>query len=142
MLTPAQFVSEAARGRSHGAGDSLPGGAGLDVGCGAATGPSAGGAGWAAAGRGDSRRSGGRRGPDCAPGGPGGRHRGAGPRGRARAWASFDDARRGRLAPGMDADFVALSEDPLEGPAFALVKAQVLASVVAGAEVYRAPPLA
>nr|WP_090485734.1 amidohydrolase [Myxococcus virescens] len=58
------------------------------------------------------------------------------------AWASFDDARRGRLALGMDADFVALSEDPLEGPASALVKAQVLATVVAGAEVYRAPSLA
>ncbi|WNZ65849.1 MULTISPECIES: hypothetical protein [Myxococcus] len=42
----------------------------------------------------------------------------------------------------MDADFVALSEDPLEGPASALVKAQVLATVVAGAEVYRAPSLA
>nr|WP_140860538.1 amidohydrolase [Myxococcus xanthus] len=55
------------------------------------------------------------------------------------AWASFDDARRGRLAPGLDADFVALSEDPLEGPASALVKAQVLATVVAGAEVYRTP---
>ncbi|MFP2962681.1 amidohydrolase [Myxococcus sp. 1LA] len=54
------------------------------------------------------------------------------------AWASFDESRRGRLAPGLDADFVALSEDPLEGPASALVKARILATVVAGAEVYRA----
>ncbi|WP_426756860.1 amidohydrolase [Myxococcus sp. Y35] len=55
------------------------------------------------------------------------------------AWASFDESRRGRLAPGLDADFVALSEDPLEGPASALVKARVVATVVSGAEVYRAP---
>jgi predicted amidohydrolase YtcJ len=55
------------------------------------------------------------------------------------AWASFEEARRGRLVPGLDADFVALSADPLEGPARALVDAQVVATVVAGAEVYRAP---
>ncbi|CAM4529366.1 MULTISPECIES: hypothetical protein [Myxococcus] len=42
----------------------------------------------------------------------------------------------------MDADFVALSEEPLEALASALVKAQVLATVVAGTEVYRAPPRA
>ncbi|ATB45212.1 amidohydrolase family protein [Corallococcus macrosporus] len=47
---------------------------------------------------------------------------------------------RGRLAPGLDADFVALSEDPLEGPASALVEARALATVVAGAEVHRAAP--
>ncbi|AKQ69307.1 hypothetical protein A176_006219 [Myxococcus hansupus] len=58
------------------------------------------------------------------------------------AWASFDEDRRGRLVAGLDADFVALSEDPLEGPASALVKARVIATVVAGAEVYRAPPSA
>jgi hypothetical protein len=55
------------------------------------------------------------------------------------AWASFDEARRGRLSPGLDADFVALSADPLEGPARELVDAKVVATVVAGAEVYRAP---
>jgi predicted amidohydrolase YtcJ len=54
------------------------------------------------------------------------------------AWASFEEARRGRLRPGLDADFVALSADPLEGPAAALVDARVLATVVAGAEVFRA----
>ncbi|RKH22278.1 amidohydrolase [Corallococcus praedator] len=54
------------------------------------------------------------------------------------AWASFEEVRRGRLKPGMDADFVALSEDPVEGPAAALVEARVLATVVAGAEVFRA----
>jgi predicted amidohydrolase YtcJ len=55
------------------------------------------------------------------------------------AWASFEEARRGRLVPGLDADFVALSADPLEGPPRALADAQVVATVVAGAEVYRAP---
>ena len=54
------------------------------------------------------------------------------------AWAEHAEARRGRLVPGMDADFVALSEDPVEGPAAALVEARVLATVVAGAEVFRA----
>ncbi|NNC18343.1 amidohydrolase [Corallococcus exiguus] len=54
------------------------------------------------------------------------------------AWASFEEARRGRLKPGLDADFVALSEDPLEGPAAALVDARVLATVVSGAEVFLA----
>lgn len=59
---------------------------------------------------------------------------------RGPAWASFEEARRGGLAPGQDADFVALSVDPVEGPAKALVDAQVLATVVAGVEVYRASP--
>ena len=54
------------------------------------------------------------------------------------AWAEHAEARRGRLVPGMDADFVALSEDPVEGPPAALVEARVLATVVAGAEVFRA----
>ncbi|MDY7225786.1 amidohydrolase [Hyalangium rubrum] len=53
------------------------------------------------------------------------------------AWASFKEDRRGRLAPGMDADFVALSVDPVEGPAAELVDARVVATVVAGAEVFR-----
>ena len=54
------------------------------------------------------------------------------------AWASFAEGRRGRLVPGMDADFVALSVDPVEHPAAALVDARVLATVVAGVEVFRA----
>lgn len=56
------------------------------------------------------------------------------------AWASFDEARRGRLGPGQDADFVALSVDPVEGPSEALVGARILATVVAGVEVFRASP--
>ncbi|QSQ11240.1 amidohydrolase [Myxococcus landrumensis] len=59
---------------------------------------------------------------------------------RGPAWASFDEARRGRLAPGQDADFVALSVDPVEGPAESLVDARILATVVAGVEVFRAAP--
>jgi predicted amidohydrolase YtcJ len=39
----------------------------------------------------------------------------------------------------MDADFVALSVDPVDGPAKELLTAQVLLTVVAGSEVYRAP---
>jgi hypothetical protein len=54
------------------------------------------------------------------------------------AWASFAEGRRGRLVAGMDADFVALSVDPVEHPAAALVDARVLATVVAGTEVFRA----
>nr|WP_153866729.1 MULTISPECIES: amidohydrolase [Myxococcaceae] len=54
------------------------------------------------------------------------------------AYAEHAEGRRGRLVPGMDADFVALSEDPVEGPPRALVEARVLATVVAGAEVFRA----
>jgi predicted amidohydrolase YtcJ len=38
----------------------------------------------------------------------------------------------------MDADFVALSVDPVEQPAAALVEARVLTTVVAGVEIFRA----
>ena len=55
------------------------------------------------------------------------------------AWAAFAEKERGRLMPGMDADFVALSVDPVEDPAAALPGAQVRLTVVAGREVYRAP---
>ncbi|PTL79997.1 amidohydrolase [Vitiosangium sp. GDMCC 1.1324] len=54
------------------------------------------------------------------------------------AHAAFAENDRGRLKPGMDADFVALSVDPVEAPAAELLKAQVKLTVVAGAEVYRA----
>jgi predicted amidohydrolase YtcJ len=55
------------------------------------------------------------------------------------AYASFAEARRGQLKPGMDADFVALSVDPVDGPAAALVGASVRLTAAAGREVYRAP---
>jgi hypothetical protein len=55
------------------------------------------------------------------------------------AYASFAEGRRGRLAPGMDADFVALSVDPVDAPPQALRSASVRLTAVAGAEVFRAP---
>ncbi len=54
------------------------------------------------------------------------------------AWASFAEARRGRLSEGMDADFTVLSVDPVSDEAKALVDATVVATVVAGREVHRA----
>jgi predicted amidohydrolase YtcJ len=55
------------------------------------------------------------------------------------AYASFAEGRRGRLQPGMDADFVALSVDPVDAAPAQLPAGRVLLTVVAGAEVYRAP---
>ena len=55
------------------------------------------------------------------------------------AWASFSEGRRGRLREGMDADFTVLSVDPVEDAPRALVDAKVVATVVAGREIYRAP---
>ncbi|WP_342378421.1 amidohydrolase [Myxococcus stipitatus] len=54
------------------------------------------------------------------------------------AYASFAESRRGRLQPGMDADFVVLSVDPVDAPASELPGAQVRLTVVGGDEVYRA----
>ncbi|WNG33169.1 amidohydrolase [Archangium violaceum] len=55
------------------------------------------------------------------------------------AYAAFAENERGRLKPGMDADFVAFSVDPVDASPAELLKAQVKLTVVAGAEVYRAP---
>ncbi|WP_309896285.1 amidohydrolase [Archangium sp.] len=55
------------------------------------------------------------------------------------AYAAFAEKERGRLKPGMDADFVAFSVDPVEAPVAQLLKAQVKLTVVAGTEAYRAP---
>jgi hypothetical protein len=55
------------------------------------------------------------------------------------AYAAFAENERGRLKPGMDADFVAFSVDPVEAPPAELLKAQVKLTVVAGAEVHKAP---
>ncbi|WP_171817779.1 amidohydrolase [Pyxidicoccus fallax] len=55
------------------------------------------------------------------------------------AYAAFAEGQRGRLKPGMDADFVALSVDPVDAPTSELPGGKVLLTVVAGAEAYRAP---
>ncbi|HYO52078.1 amidohydrolase, partial [Archangium sp.] len=49
------------------------------------------------------------------------------------AHAAFAENERGRLKPGMDADFVAFSVDPVEAPAAELLSARVKLTVVAGA---------
>lgn len=56
------------------------------------------------------------------------------------AYASFAEGERGRLAPGMDADFTALSVDPVDAAPMDVRGAKVLATVVAGREVFRAAP--
>lgn len=56
------------------------------------------------------------------------------------AYAAFAEERRGRLAPGLDADFVVLDVDPVEGPPEALLGGRVLVTVVDGIDVYRAAP--
>jgi predicted amidohydrolase YtcJ len=54
------------------------------------------------------------------------------------AYASFAEGQRGRLKPGMDADFVVLSVDPVDAPPQDLLTARVQLTVVAGREVFRA----
>lgn len=54
------------------------------------------------------------------------------------AWASFAEERRGRLAPGFDADFVILPVDPVADPPSALLDAKVQVTFVDGVDVYRA----
>ena len=48
------------------------------------------------------------------------------------AWLSHDEHRRGRLAPGFDADLVVLSRDPLTCPVEELADVRVEATMVAG----------
>jgi predicted amidohydrolase YtcJ len=52
------------------------------------------------------------------------------------AYASFAEGERGILEPGLDADFVALSVDPVTAPAAQLLTGKVLLNVVAGAMVH------
>lgn len=55
------------------------------------------------------------------------------------AYAEFAEQRRGVLKEGFDADFVALSVDPVEDPPDALLGAKVLVTVVDGVDVWRDP---
>ncbi len=54
------------------------------------------------------------------------------------AYASFAENRRGTLSPGMDADLVILSANPLTAEPSSLAKARVLTTIVAGRIVYEA----
>lgn len=53
------------------------------------------------------------------------------------AYASFAEESRGMLRPGMDADFVALSVDPVDDPPAKLLSGKALLTVVAGRVTYR-----
>jgi len=53
------------------------------------------------------------------------------------AYAAFAEEARGRLRPGMDADFTALSVDPVGDPPEKLLSGKALLTVVAGRVAYR-----
>lgn len=53
------------------------------------------------------------------------------------AYAAFAEDRLGVLKPGMEADFVALTVDPVEAPPRELLGGKVLLTVMGGREVYR-----
>jgi predicted amidohydrolase YtcJ len=53
------------------------------------------------------------------------------------AWASFDEQRKGSLAPGMLADLVVLSEDIFEAPASRLGSTRIAVTIFDGRIVYR-----
>ncbi len=57
------------------------------------------------------------------------------------AYAEFAEGRRGKIAPGFDADLTVLDRDVVEGtlPASEIPKARVLMTVVGGEIVHRAP---
>jgi predicted amidohydrolase YtcJ len=52
------------------------------------------------------------------------------------AYAAFEEDRKGKLAPGMMADFVVLSDDIVRGDPSRIVKARVKMTVVGGEVVY------
>jgi len=53
------------------------------------------------------------------------------------AWASFDEQRKGSLAPGMLADLVVLSDDIFDAPASRLASTRVAVTIFDGKIVYR-----
>ena len=55
------------------------------------------------------------------------------------AYQNFEEAEKGIIAPGRQADFVLLSEDPTAVPAERLLDVAVRATIARGAVVYRAP---
>jgi len=56
------------------------------------------------------------------------------------AYAEFAEKRKGKLAPGYEADFIVLDRDLLTVPAPEILKTQVLETVVGGKTVYKAKP--
>ncbi len=60
---------------------------------------------------------------------------------RDAAYASFDEAIKGRLAPGTLADFVVLSDDILASSPAAILKTKVLLTVMGGRDTYRSREL-
>lgn len=54
------------------------------------------------------------------------------------AFAGFEEARRGRIAAGFDADLTVLNADPLTLPAAGWDSLAIVATYVAGQPVYRA----
>jgi predicted amidohydrolase YtcJ len=57
---------------------------------------------------------------------------------RGSAALSFDESRRGQLAPGMLADLIVVEPDPLRAPASELRDIRVRLTVVGGRVVYEA----
>ncbi len=57
----------------------------------------------------------------------------------ANAWAGYQEAKIGRLAPGYLADFVVLAEDPFAVAPERIRSIEVLSTVIGGREVYRSP---
>jgi predicted amidohydrolase YtcJ len=52
------------------------------------------------------------------------------------AFAEFDEKEKGKLVPGMLADFVVLDRDPTSTPPEKLLETKVLRTVVGGKTVY------
>ena len=57
---------------------------------------------------------------------------------RDAAYASFEEQRKGTLAPGMLADLVVLSDDVVAIPPAQILKTRVLLTVMGGRDTYRA----
>ena len=53
------------------------------------------------------------------------------------AWASFDEQRKGRLAPGMLADLVVLSDNIFDAPPARLGSTRIAVTIFDGKIVYR-----
>jgi hypothetical protein len=56
------------------------------------------------------------------------------------AYAEFAEQRKGRLAPGFEADYIVLDRNLLTCPAAGILKTRVLETVVGGRTVYKAQP--